>query len=72
MMATAFEIVDRPYERPIPLADVQRHFRLRETGQVPVGTIGEIASTPSKHAGVLFKRESALIGQRICLQRITI
>jgi hypothetical protein len=27
----------------------------------------ELVSTPSKHAGLLFKRRSALIGQGICI-----
>ena len=41
MIATTFEIVDRPYERPSPLADISKHFRLREIGQLPVGKILE-------------------------------
>jgi hypothetical protein len=41
MMATTFEIVDRPHEHPFPLADVRRNFRLRETGQLPAGKILE-------------------------------
>jgi hypothetical protein len=41
MLATTFEIVDRPHERPFPLADVRRNFRLRETGQLPAGKILE-------------------------------
>ena len=41
MVATTFEIVDRPHERPFPLADVRRNFRLRETGQLPAEKILE-------------------------------
>ena len=39
--AITYEIVDRPYERPSPLADIRKHFRLREIGQLPVGRILE-------------------------------
>jgi hypothetical protein len=40
LIATTFEVVDRPRHAPFRGADL-RNFRLRETGQVPVGTILE-------------------------------
>ena len=41
MIATTYDIVDRPYERPSPLPDIRENFRLREIGQLPVGKILE-------------------------------
>jgi hypothetical protein len=41
LIATTFEIVGRPYERPFPHADIRKNFRLREIGQLPVGKILE-------------------------------
>jgi len=41
LIATTFEIVDRPYERPFPLEDIRKNFHLRETGQMPAGKILE-------------------------------
>jgi len=40
MMATTFEVVDRPRHAPFRRADI-RNFRLREIGQLPVGKILE-------------------------------
>jgi hypothetical protein len=41
MIATTYEIVDRPINRPSLLADITKDFRLGEIGQIPVDKILE-------------------------------